>query len=57
MTDQINAGKAPDEFLVDMKLTVMKEVGAQGLDYIQGHLEICKIVFVKARITEAIANP
>lgn len=31
VTDQINAGKRPDEVAADMKLTVMKEVGAQWL--------------------------
>ena len=31
VTEQINAGKSPDEVVVGMKLTVMKEVGAKWL--------------------------
>ena len=31
VTEQIDAGKSPDEVVVDMKLTVMKEVGAKWL--------------------------
>ena len=31
VTDQIDAGKSPDEVVVDMKLTVMKEIGAKWL--------------------------
>ena len=54
VTEQIDAGKSPDEVVVDMKLTVMKEVGAKWLvsmhDYFQGHPEICKNGFVKAGI-------
>ena len=59
MTEQIDAGKSPDEVVVDMKLTdmkltVMKEVGAKWIvsmhDYFQGHPEICKNWFVKAGI-------
>ena len=61
VTDLIDAGKSPDEIVVDMKLTVMKEVGAKWLvsmyDYFQDHPEICKNRFVKAGIAEAIANP
>ena len=61
VTEQIDAGKSPDEVIVDMKLTVMKEVGAKWLvsmhDYFQGHPEICKNGFVKAGITEALSNP
>ena len=54
VTEQIDAGKSPDEVVVDMKLTVMKEDGAKWLvsmhDYFQGHPEICKNGFVKAGI-------
>ena len=61
MTEQIDAGKSPDEVVVDMKLTVVKEVGARWLvsmyDYLQGHPETCKNGFVKAGIAEAISNP
>lgn len=57
VTDQSNAGKTPDEFLVDMKLTVMKEFGAQWLNNFQSHPEIWKNVFVKEGIAKAIANP
>ena len=54
VTEQIDARKSPDEVVVDMKLTVMKKVGAKWLvsmyDYFQGHPEICKNWFVKAGI-------
>ena len=44
----------------DMKLTIMKEVGAQWLvsmyDYLRGNHEICKNGFLKAGIAQAISN-
>ena len=46
---------------MDMKLTVMKEVGAKWLDsmfdYFWNHPRICKNGFVKAGIAKAIVNP
>ena len=58
---KINAGKSPDEVVVHMKLTVLKEVGAKWLvsmyDYIQSRPEICKNGFVKAGIVEVISSP
>ena len=58
--EQIEAGNSPDEVVVDIKLTVMKEIGAKWLvsmfDYFQGHPEICRNGFVKAGIAEGISN-
>ena len=59
--EQSDAGKSPYEVVVDMTLTVMKEVGAKWqvsmYDYFQGHPEICRNGFVRAGIQSAIANP
>ena len=45
VTVQISSGKRPDEILVDMKLTIMKDVGASWLvsmyDYIRNNPQIC----------------
>ena len=53
--------KSPDEVVVDMRLTVMKEIGARWLvsmyDYFQSRPEICRNGFVKAGIVDAISNP
>ena len=53
--------ESPDEVNVDMKLPVMKEIGAKWLvfmyDYLQDHPEICKNGFVKAGIPQAISTP
>lgn len=64
MTEQINAAKSADEvvvLLVDMRLTVMKEVETKWLvfmyDYLLGHPDICKNGFMKAGIAHAISNP
>ena len=49
------------EVVVDMRLTVMKEIGARLLvstyDYFQSRSEICRNGFVKAGIVDAISNP
>ena len=59
--DQLESGKNPDEVRVDVKMTVIKEVGARWLvslyDYLLNNPDICSNGFAKAGITLAIANP
>ena len=61
MKDQLESGKNPDEVCVDVKMTVIKEVGARWLvslyDYLLNNPDICSNGFSKAGITLAIANP
>jgi len=61
MKDQLDKGKNPDEVCVDIKMTIIKEVGARWMvflyDYFLNNPDICKNGFVKARSTEAITDP
>lgn len=57
----MDSGKSPEEVNIDLRLTVMKEIGARWIvsmyDYFQDKPEICRNGFRKAGITGVIANP
>ena len=57
----MDSGKSPDEVTVDLKLTIMKEIGARWLvsmyEYIQNKPEICRNGFRKTGIAEAMSSP
>ena len=61
MKEQLKAGKSPDEVSVNVRLDVIKEVGACWLvslyDYLSSHPDIRKNGFVQAGISGAISNP
>ena len=58
---ELDAGKSPDNVSVDLKMSIVKEVGARWLvslyDYFMSNSSIIKNGFIQAGITEAISNP
>lgn len=59
--EELEAGKTPDNVSMDLRTSVIKEVGARWLvslyDYFLSNLDKIKNGFVQAGITEAITNP
>ena len=57
---QLKANKSPDEVSVDLRLSIVKEVGAKWItamyDYLQSHPDICRNGFTKVGITDAICH-
>lgn len=58
---ELDAGKSPDNVSVDLKISIVKEVGAHWLvslyDYFLSNPSTIKSGFIQAGITEAISNP
>ena len=58
---ELDTGKSPDSVNVDLKMSVIKEVGARWLvslyDYFLSNPSIVRNGFVQAGIAEAISNP